>query len=537
MDQTIGEKGGYNDRKRQLNIQKKKKKKQEKELEELEKQVKIKQRYTIIKTIPIIITGITLKELFSKKRNTKKESKNNILKKITLEPNEDKNKEIVVIIEKQNKEKIKVLKEIKPKELKNIDNNKKTIKNKISVEKEYNVSLNKTPVEIKYNVLSNKTNIIKKNNREKTKNNFQIKQKPKEEFQELTISQQEKLEKLKSRKIVDVYEKQLKEIRYELRNLILDYKILVDTEQKITESKEAEILIEKLNYIIQKLEKLKDKIDIDNIDKYDDNYLYTLIEEYLEEFKDEKIIKKIKDSELYITISKKIDELDKKKDILKKNIKEKKESLDVRDKQLEDLKEKYYDIDKVNKELYEFQLQQASILKEIRQRIDNASTVSEKVKIEMEAMSYQSSRLLRRLTLALLFPGVRTSKRMATLTAAYMYFSRELLNPKTITKKYKIIKVADYSKDIEKNIDSIDEANFLLRKTSKQVNKLISLIKTDFKEYIGVIKECDQLLYNLENIKNSLKEKEYEMEIIKQKEQKELERNNMKVLTKGEYPM
>ena len=78
----------------------------------------------------------------------------------------------------------------------------------------------------------------------------------------------------------------------------------------------------------------------------------------------------------------------------------------------------------------------------------------------------------------------------------------------------------------------IEHAHYLLSKTSSQIDKIISEIKTNFKDYIGVIKECDELLYNLEKIRTDLREKEYEMEKTKEEQRILLEKNNQKVLRK-----
>ena len=129
------------------------------------------------------------------------------------------------------------------------------------------------------------------------------------------------------------------------------------------------------------------------------------------------------------------------------------------------------------------------------------------------------------------------NKGMAISTASYIHFARQLLNPTTTTKKYKVIEVNDYSRDIENSIKTIDEANSLLYKTDQQIDTLISQVKYEFQDYIGVFGECDQLLNNLYRIKNDLREKEYEMEKIKKAQERELEKNNAKVLTRGEYPM
>ena len=75
------------------------------------------------------------------------------------------------------------------------------------------------------------------------------------------------------------------------------------------------------------------------------------------------------------------------------------------------------------------------------------------------------------------------------------------------------------------------------KKTGKQVDRLIDDIHDKFKDYIGVVKECDYLLYDLNKIKDSIKEKEYEMERIKKEQENVLKENNAKVLKIGEYPI
>ena len=141
------------------------------------------------------------------------------------------------------------------------------------------------------------------------------------------------------------------------------------------------------------------------------------------------------------------------------------------------------------------------------------------------------------MTLSLFFPGRRSARTMVATTAAYLYFARRILNPPTTTKKYQVITVADYHRDIENSILAIEDANELLKKTDKQVDQIIKEIRRDFSEYIGVLPECDQLLSNLEKIKSNLREKEYEMEKLKKQQEKQLEINNAKVLKKGTYPM
>lgn len=567
MDETIGAKGGYNDRRRTLIItnkqkEKLKEKQQEKELKELEEKVKKQQIYTLIKSLPIAIGGGTFKILYdigtgkknidkqeeyskwkvkeydadmSVKSRQEKEYEKKKKKVVVIQPDGRKVVVLVPIEEDKKEEKKKIHEEEVNKQEEVIKSNKK--KQEKEIEKEVieyeKIEENKKETKKEKEDISFKKqeeNILKTETKE-------IEKEENISFDDLTPAMKDKFDKLKARKIIDEYSKQLKDIRYDLRKLISEYNVLVDEKDNAITSKEMEDILDKLSEIIWKVDELKSKIQIDNLDKYDDNYIYTLIEDYLTEFKDKKLISEIKDSPLYIMIAEKLDELDKRKDELNKEVNDKKDELVEKEIDFDKLKEKYYSIDKFNKELIEFQKQQDALLKEVQEKVANAVTVSERVQVEMEAMNLQSRRLLRRLTMAMLFPGTRIARGTALTTAAYLSFVRQILNPRTTTRRYRVINVEDYSSDIEYTISSIEDAIGVLGKTSKQVDKLISQIYDEFKDYIGVIKECDELLSNLQKIKSELAEKEYEMERVKKAQERELEKNNAKVLTRGEYPM
>ena len=558
MNESIGAKGVGRDFRRTLIIKKKEKDKlkeygEAQILRKIEKDVRKKQIYTLIKTLPIAIAYETIKDVLPKKEEKKEDEKKSFIE----EEKEEKPKkeqidyiEVVIVLEDGTKKIIKVPKnKLEEKEIQEEtkeevkeENKEKQQEEKI-VEEEKNKKDKEETIEIKPKGIGEEEQKQEEEQQITQKETTQVQEKITsetkriDEFKDLTASQQEKLDKLKSRKIIDVYEKQLKDIRYELRQLIFEYNVLVDESKELIESKEAEEILDKLNVIIKKIEELKTKINIENLDKYDDNYIYILVEGYLEEFKDQKVISEIKDSKLYILISDKLSELDKEKDKLKNNVEDKKENLEIKEEALDKLKEKYYRIDKVNKELKDFEHQQEIILREIRQKIDNATTVKERTEVKIEGMSRETRRLLRRLTIAMMVPGIRPVTSMAATTALYLQLMRNIINPRTVTRKYKEIIVQDYSKSIESNLKEISKASRMLDKTEKEIDKMISLIKLEFSEYIGAVKECDELLSNLDKIKSELHEKEYEINKIKENQEKELERNNAKVLTIGEYPM
>lgn len=129
-------------------------------------------------------------------------------------------------------------------------------------------------------------------------------------------------------------------------------------------------------------------------------------------------------------------------------------------------------------------------------------------------------------------PGVRGAKGLAAATALHMQLMRNIVNPKTVTKKYKEITVKDYSDSIKSNIDMMEDAEKLLKKADKAIDKMIKEIMEEYQDYLYAIPECRELLSNLEKVKRDLNEKEYEIDKIKDQQINLLEKNNAKVLTR-----
>lgn len=582
MNETIGVKGGHNDSRRTLKIKEKQKKKllaeiEEKELKELEKKVKKQQKFVLIKTLPLIIVGQTLKTLYDTSSGKKdidledekskwrikeyglEHTTESLQEKDRKERESSKRRKIIVdetgrkiivdipVVEEKQSTIIDGINIFQTPLTKEEDLEKKRedleeTQEKSVEEEKKKESPTKVEVQKEIPIRKTKAGIVDSGDYEE-ENKFSFDSSDYSYDYDLADERslpdniRKKIGKLKARKIIDEYERQLKDIRYELRQLIFEYNVLVDEKNDAVLSQETEVILERLSFIISKVEELKRKIKIEDLDKYDDNYIYTLVEGYLEEFKDKKLVAEIKDSPLYILISEKLDELDSKKDDLNKKVEEKKERFEIKEEKFDKLKEKYFNIDRINKDLLAFQYDQDSLLKEVREKVANATSVSEKVEVEVEAMNKQSRKLLKLLTLSMLFPGSRAGRSMATTTAAYLYFLNQLLHPKTTTKKYRVITVKDYSRDIEKSISSLSDAMDLLDKTGTQIDKMIVQIKDEFKDYLGVLPEADELLANLKKIKEEIDEKEYEMEKMKQEQEIILEKNNAKVKTIGEYPM
>lgn len=538
MDETIGVKGGRQDRKRMVVISKNRKKKLERETEEikeLEKKVKKQQVYTFIRALPIAIGGEIIKTIYENTVGKKKKEKEEENSKWKI-----KEYDADISPKTPQESKLEELKKQKKKTIVTPTGEMITIFIKSPEEKKY--------IEEKQYKNINSTPESKNKEEQETPKKFifsgiDVEEKKEEQKisnqkeNEISNNYQEKIGKIKSRKIVEEYEKKLKEIRYDLRQTIYEYNVLVDQEEAIVVKKDVEIILEELSDLIEKVENLKSRLEIENLDKYDENYIMYLIEGYFEDFKNKKDISEIKESPIYIMISEKLEELDKKKDDLKGRLEERKEKLIEKDEAFEDLKDKYYSINQLNEELIEFQRKQEAIQKQIEEKVANATSITEKVEYQFRGINKETKELLKLMSFQMFLPGPKFARGLIASAAAHMFFINNILNPNMESKTYKVITVKDYSDEIKNSINQIDNTILSLGNTSSQIDKIISQLKNEYSDYFGVVKECDEMLSNLQKIKRNLKEKEFEMQKIKEKQQKELEKNNAKVLTRGKYPV
>ncbi len=558
MNETIGAKGGVNDRRRQMRISREQKKKledfeEQREIAELEQKVRKKQFYTLIKTLPIVVGGGLVQTLYDtatgRKHDTEEENSKWRIKEydgdvthMTPEEFREKQKrkrvittptgEKIIVYVSDDIEDLKELPEVKEDvEILTLKDEKKEVPKTIPS------TTPKTSEEVKQERVKAFEEEVLSSPETVDLDTFIDHELSDIDFSDLSPEAKNKLDQLKSRKIVDEYEKQLKDIRYELRQVIYEYNVLVDEGEDVVLSRDAEIILDRLSDIIDKVDELKKKIKIEDLDKYDDNYIYYLIEGYLREFHNKRILSEVKDSPLYVMISEKLDELEQKRGKFTKTVEDKKDQLQDREKDFEQLKSHYYSLERLNNQLLEFQYDQNRLLKEIQEKVRNATTETERVKEEFVGMTRQSRRLLRMLSFQMFLPGPRFARGAAASAAAYLYFMNNVIRPQTRTRVYKVITVKDYHDQIQGSIDSLEDAIRVLGKTSDQIDKMMIELEDRYKDYIGVVPEFDELLANLRKVKRDMEEKEYEMNKIKKQQELELEKNDAKVKTMGEYPV
>ncbi|MDY2908226.1 MAG: hypothetical protein SOU84_03590 [Candidatus Faecimonas sp.] len=558
MNETIGEKGGRRDRKRTIIItseNKKKlkeyyKKKKKLKLEKLEREVKNLQLASFLVAVPISIAGNIYDAMFHVIDETKEEEKEKGLQKELR----DKAKGLQVE-ELHQTEKLELSetstyiedyqtndrkftdygypKTIEGKMIVSLADNKKLNSVKTNIEITLPPQIAKTQVSLtENNKLGKKEDILNQTNQESKIEVLEEKQDTIPmpaagmSFIENTVFQ-----KAQDKTLVVKYEEKFKDIREELKELIYEYNVLAQETNDIYTSKEAENILHQLNMVIKKLEELKGKIKVEVADLENENYLIELVDGYIESFKNKKIVDEVKDSALYIMLADKVEELTTKTGSLNTKLEDKKEELELDEEKIETLKDAYYNYDNFNNQLISFQYEQDFMLKELEQRVQESTSITEQVEYRIQLMTKQSKRLLKMLALPMMIPGGRSAKAMATATAAYMYFMKNLMNPRLQQKKYRIISVTDYSREIENNISKVSDAINLIGKTSDKLEEMITKLEKDFKDYIDEIPECKELLSNLNKLLSELKQKEEELVKTKSKQENLLEKNNQKLKT------
>ena len=559
MNEAIGVKGGKRDRKRRIIItanQKKKlkenyKRKKQARIKKLEKEVKNLQLASFLVAVPISVAGTTVETLLNLREEQKEErlqakglqiEERAQAKALQTEELHQANKlelgESAIYIEDYQSNDRKFTDYGYPKTIDGKEVVSYPDKKIITIEKKEYPKV----VEAKVSLEENNKNITLKETLEQPNKQQEERKKVEVKEQKQTItpipaSKIETLEenkifqKITDKKIVAEYEEKLKDVKIELKKLIYEYNVLQQASEDLTDSKEAEEILYQLSIIIKKIEELKSKMKIDIKGLETDAYLTDIVDQYMDEFKNKNIVSEIKDSDLYIMIAEKLEEVTEETGKLTNKVEDTKDKLELDESQFDKLKESYYNFENFNNQLIAFQSEQDFLLKDLEKKVSESTSITEQVQYRVQLMNRQNRRLLQMIALPMLIPGNRSARAIASATAAYLYFMRNLLNPRLRQQRYRIISVIDYSSEIERNISKIEDAATSISKTSNKLEEMIRKIEVDFKDYMDTLPECRELLSNLNKLLSDLKEKEEELQKTKQEQEKLLETNNQKVKT------
>ena len=570
FDESRGQKGGINDRRRVMKLRKKEieRLKELNEEESLKKELKERETKELLSIIPIVIIKIlidntrskkivnidrkkdikekekkeeTITQLEEKSEEKQEESKKELSEQLKPETNEgfvkvdrieeEKNESpiieniilpgILLLQDKPKIIKVNKVKDIDEKELKE-DTSKKESK-QLEEQEEIKSDDKEKSEEAKEEV--------KEETRQEKKEEKSEKKEESQSSEEKQTEIDKKLERLQSNKIVEKYANKLMAIRHDLRNIIFEYNMIVDRNNKLQTKEEAEKLLDSLNKLIKKIDELKKKLDIPDSDKYDETYLYAIAEEYMKEFSNNKPIKEIKSSPLYISISEKVKELDKAKNKLKKTIDDNKKNLGIKEAQVEKLKSNYDKMSDFDKKMDSFTTQAEKELKDVEDKVKNSVDIKREMEYRVVEANRMSRLLVGLMAVEAMLPTNRSTKRAALIATAGAYVLNRLLNRRRVQVRENVkVTVKDYSERIEKDLDKIEDVQKYLSKNCKELDKIISLLENDYKKVVSANSEYKELLINLKIIKSNLQEKEYDLKRINDDTKKSLDENNHKVM-------
>lgn len=339
---------------------------------------------------------------------------------------------------------------------------------------------------------------------------------------------EKKLERVEEAKIVEKYSEKLKELRLELREESLEEKLLEDDEEKDKDT-DTDVLIDNLNILIDRVDNLEEKIKEEDNDKYDSDYLYVIVDDYLKDFSENKEVDEITSSPMYIELSNKIEEVKDKKEIINTKLTEKKENLNIDDKDIKKLKDKYYKYDNYNKDIEKFASKTEEVLSDTKEKLDIEKDKNKSDIFKLSKADKVSKLLLILAAGELLVPMNKDAKKLIVGTTITIFLIRSLL----LKDNYKLKKdikepIVDYSNKISSDISSIDDKINSINKSINDIDNLILSIKAKYSNE-KESKEYKELLMRLEKVKSSLKEKLFVLYKQKNKEEEYLIRNNNRV--------
>lgn len=348
-----------------------------------------------------------------------------------------------------------------------------------------------------------------------------------EESKEETTNKE--LEKYKSSKIVEAYSKKLKDIRYEIRQIDYKYKVIEDSYENTYKEKDIKVLLDNLNILIKKIDELKKKLEIPN--KYDDKYIYDLVEEYIKEFNNNKAVKEIKESPLYIEISQKIKELSSTKNKLKEDVSNRSKEIKKSNSKLASSRSKYETLKQKSNDITQFEKDAYKELNNLNRLVANAVSIKEKVQVRVRKSHNLSKLILAAIASDLALNNNQSARSMAIKVAVGAFLIRHIMSDRYAMREEIKYEIKDYRSKIEKEISSLDGINKSLDKSSKEIKELIKDLNYNYRDYINNNSEFYSLIINLEIIDSNIDEKRYMINNIKSKEERLLREHSSKIKT------
>ncbi|MDO4996818.1 MAG: hypothetical protein Q4E69_06525 [Bacilli bacterium] len=336
-----------------------------------------------------------------------------------------------------------------------------------------------------------------------------------------TKQDEEKLEdeisKIKSIKIIEEYEERLKELRYKLKNNYYEKSII--EEVKSLEDNPSSKNLDKINILIDKLDNYKENITINTTFLVEENYIKELVNEDIKNIKEESILVEESKSDLFKSIDSKVEEIKKIESTVKEDLEQQKVWKNIDEEKLEEIKEKDLNIEKHKNDLIKFQDEEDKINKVVQEKLKKEVNIFERERIQLSGMSIGSALAIKNIRHNTRGIGVRSGRKVFNFITTYLYYFSMIKAIKPIKNRYKKLNLDKYQKVVETSLEEIDKVLSDIKRTSNKLEKTIKEFMTKYERYSNT-NEYKNILDNLLQMEKALKEKEYEIEQIKKKEEK-----------------
>lgn len=343
--------------------------------------------------------------------------------------------------------------------------------------------------------------------------------------------------------VINAIERIIRVDQNELDNIKFEIDIISQRSEEEFETKEVELLKEKLEDLLRKFEKIKKKYE-NAFNKYNKDYeideeiIYKMLKEYKVSISDKEIIKTeeinndIKVINEYIGVIETIILVEKNIDKVKKDTDEKKENLNIRDNDFELLKKEYEDTEKVESDIESFTKAQDKILKDLQDKINNSEKISKRIETEtsrtldlskfMEAtILYTASKKIPPTTIGMILKASLLLSAFSAMT--------NIVNVEERQKEVISVSYTDYFYSIKQAINDVDSMIYQIDKAQNGISALREKFKKDLKEYEGLIPEYSKLINNIDDMAKKLNEQKDIATERKKQFDKTLIKNNTKV--------
>lgn len=352
-----------------------------------------------------------------------------------------------------------------------------------------------------------------------------------------------KIEKAET-EIVLEFERMLKEDYYEIKDLEYKLKVLTQKEEDAllqeeveTLKKELEVLLDKFTLLKNKYEELKNAKDLNTIRIFDNDYLQNLINNYKKDVQNnievDDLIKRVKETEEYISIIEKVVYVEHEKDHLEKKVEDKEEEFEDRDIKFEELEKEYADVEKINKELESFNNTLNGLVKDMAHKIDHMGKIYDKTETYRRIVPDMNRifRAMLQFAVSTRIPRTRTGNvaRAALILGGLNNLAHAFVNEQR-TEVIKVAEFTNYEREITENINTITQFSSKLHDTSNFLKEIKQEFKDVLGEYADSIPEFKELMNNMDQMEKELEEKQFYMDKYQNEMKKELDRNNAKAL-------